>query len=172
MKRYAASFLMLAILLSAGAPAMAQTKMGYVDIDKVVRESKVAQQAQKALEAEFSARDGDLAKRAERFNKMKADLDKEYVTLGDLDRQERERALNDANLDLQRRQRLFNEDLNQRRNEELAAVLARTGEAVKRIAEAENFDIVFREAVWINPAIDLTNKVMKALDEVRAPAAK
>ena len=161
---------MLAALLAASLPAMAQPKVGYVDVDRVLRESKMAQQAQKTMEAEFSARERELAKLVEQFNQMKADLEKNGVTLGDLERQKRERALSDTNLEVQRKQREFSEDLNQRRNEELAAVLERTGDAVKRIAEAENVDIVFREAVWINPAINITDKVIKALDEIRAPA--
>ena len=163
---------MLAALLAASLPALAQPKVGYVDVDRVLRESKMAQQAQKTMEAEFSPRDRELAKLVEQFNKMKTDLDKDYVTLGDLERQKRERALSDANVELQRKQREFSEDLNQRRNEELAAVLARAGDAVKQIAEAENYDIVFREAVWINPAINITDKVIKALDNTHQPAAK
>ncbi len=163
---------MLAALLAASLPALAQPKVGYVDVDRVLRESKMAQQAQKTMEAEFSPRDRELAKLVEQFNKMKADLDKDYVTLGDLERQKRERALSDANVELQRKQREFSEDLNQRRNEELAAVLARAGDAVKQLAEAENYDIVFREAVWISPAINITDKVIKALDNTNQPAAK
>ena len=172
MKYYAVRFLMLAALLAASLPLMAQPKVGYVDIDRVLRESKVAQQAQKAMEAEFTPRDRDLAKLVEQFNQMKADLEKNYITLGDVERQKRERALNDSNVEVQRRQREFSEDLNQRRNEELAAVLAHVDKAVTKVAQAENFDIVFREAVWVNPAINITDKVIKALDELQAPPAK
>jgi len=163
---------MLSALLATSVPAMAQPKLGYVDVDRVLRESKMAQQAQKTMEAEFSARDRELIKLAEQFNQTKADLEKNQVTLSDLERQKRERALSNANVELQRKQREFSEDLNQRRNEELAAVLRRAGDAVKKIAETEHFDIVFREAVWISPAIDITDKVINALDDIRAPAAK
>ena len=163
---------MLAALLAASLPLMAQPKVGYVDVDRVLRESTQAQQAQKKMEAEFSARDRELAKTVEQFNRTKADLEKNYITLGDLERQKRERALNDTNVEVQRKQREFSEDLNQRRNEELAAVLARVDSAVTKIAQAENFDIVFREAVWVNPAINITDKVIKAMDEVQTPPAK
>ena len=163
---------MLAALLVASLPLVAQPKVGYVDVDRVLRESKVAQQAQKKMEIEFSVRDRDLAKLVEQFNQMKADLEKDYITLGDAARQKRERALNDTNVEVQRKQREFSEDLNQRRNDELAAVLAQVDSAVTKIAQAENFDIVFREAVWVNPAINITDKVIKAMDEVQAPPAR
>jgi outer membrane protein len=76
-----------------------------------------------------------------------------------------ERAFNELNRDFQRKQREFREDLNQRRNEELATVLDKANAAVKRIAESENYDIIFQEAVYANPRIDITDKVIKALAE-------
>ena len=66
--------------------------------------------------------------------------------------------------DLQRRQREFREDLNQRRNEELAAVVERANRAIKQIAEAEKYDIIFQEAVYASPGIDITEKVIRALN--------
>ncbi len=172
MKRFIAALFMLAALCAASASVLAQPKVGYVDVDRVLRESKAAQQAQKAIETEFAPRDRELARLADKVTKMKTELEKDSASLGELERQKRERALGDANLDLQRKQRDFSEDLNQRRNDELATVLARAGDAVKQVAEAENIDIVFKEAVWINPAINITDKVIKALDEAHARTAR
>jgi outer membrane protein len=67
--------------------------------------------------------------------------------------------------DFQRRQREFREDLNQRRNEELAVVLERANKVIKQIAETEKYDIVFQEAVYYSPRIDITDKVLKALNK-------
>ena len=65
--------------------------------------------------------------------------------------------------DFQRRQREFREDLNQRRNEELAAVLEKANKVIKQLAEAEKYDIVFQEAVYFSPRIDITDKVIQSL---------
>jgi outer membrane protein len=174
MLKQALGMLMFAALIAASAPLLAQPKVGYMDLEHILRESKRGQEAQRRIDAEFSKRDQELLKMAEELNKQQADLEKNFVTMATLERQQRERALNSASAELQRRRREFADDLNQRRSEELAEVAARVNEVVKKIVEAENYDLVFREAVWISPAIDITDKVLKALDEAgaAAPAAK
>jgi outer membrane protein len=99
---------------------------------------------------------------------MQENLEKNSVTMSEVDRQKRERELNDLNREFQRKQREFREDLNTRRNDELAGVVERANRAIRQIAEAEKYDIIFQEAVWANPRIDITDKVIKALDESRA----
>ncbi len=65
--------------------------------------------------------------------------------------------------ELQRMQREFREDLNLRRNEEMSAVLQRAQTVIQQIAEAEKFDLILQDAVYISPRIDITDKVIKAL---------
>lgn len=158
----------LAILFAGGGPALAQGKIGFVNLDRILRDAAPAQRAQKKIETEFAKRDQELNKLAEQLKKMQENLEKNAVTMSESDRTRRERELNDLNRDFQRKQREFREDLNQRRNEELAGVLERANRAVRHIAEVEKFDIIFQEAVWASPRIDITERVIKALDEGRA----
>jgi outer membrane protein len=145
-------------------------KIGYVMLDRILREAPAAQRAQKKIELEFSKREQDLARTGEQLKKMQENLEKNSVTMSESDRQKRERELGDLSRDFQRRQREFREDLNQRRNEELSGVLERANRAVRQIAEAEKLDIVFQndQAVWASPRIDITDKVIKALGDADA----
>ena len=68
------------------------------------------------------------------------------------------------NREFQRKQREFREDLNQRRNEELAQVVEQANRVIRQIAEQEKFDIIFQDAVFASPRIDITDKVIKALE--------
>jgi len=92
------------------------------------------------------------------------------VTMSETERQKREREFGDLNRDFQRRQREFNEDLGHRRKEEFEGVLARANQAVRQIAEAEKLDVVLQneQVVWASTRVDITDKVIKALDESRA----
>jgi len=81
----------------------------------------------------------------------------------DAERRSKEREVADLSRDFQRKQREFREDLNQRRNEELAAVLDRANKVIKQIAEAEKFDLILQEAVHFSPRIDITDKVIRRL---------
>lgn len=154
-----------AVLVGLPVVAQAEAKIGFVNSDRVMREAAPAVLAQKRLEKEFEPRDKELQSRAKRLQTLQEDLEKNGMTMSAADRQAREREFNEMNREFQRNQREFREDLNARRNEELAAVLDRANKAIKKIAEEEDFDIIFQEAVYASTRIDVTDKVIKALAE-------
>lgn len=151
--------------------AIAQGRIGFVNLDRILRDAAPAVRAQKKIEAEFSKRDQELAKMADQLKRVQDNLQRNSPTMSETERRNRERELTDLDRDFQRKQRELREDLNQRRNEELAGILERANRAVRQIAEVEKYDIVFQEAVWADPRIDITDKVIKALDDTK-PAAK
>ena len=159
--------LLAAALLGMSQAAIAETKIGFVNSDRVMREAAPAVRAQQRLEKEFEKRDQELQRIARDLKSMQEDLERNGPTMADGDRRNKERALTELNRDFQRKQREFREDLNQRRNEELASVLDKANRTVKELAEQENYDIIFQEAVYANPRIDLTDKVIKALSDAK-----
>ena len=162
---------LLALLAFAGAGvAQVEGKIGFVNLDRILRDAAPAQAAQKKIEAEFSKRDQELARMAESLKRMQEALEKNSMTMSESERRNKEREFQDANREFQRKQREFREDFNQRRNEELSGILERANRAVRQIAEAEKFDIIFQEAVYASPRIDITDKVIRAIDGT--PAAK
>ena len=158
------AFMLLLAVASAGS-AQTSGKIGFVSLDRILRDAAPAQRAQKKIEAEFSKRDRELQRDAEQLKKLQENLERNAVTMSDSERQRREREFAESTRDFQRKQREFREDLNARRNEELASVLERANRAVRQIAEQEKYDIIFQEAVYANPRIDITDKVIKALDD-------
>lgn len=159
--------LVAAALVGVSQAATAETKIGFVNSDRVMREAGPAVRAQQRLEKEFEKRDQELQRMAKDLQSMQEDLERNGTSMAENDRRTKERALNDLNRDFQRKQREFREDLNQRRNEELASVLERANRSVKQIAESEKFDIIFQEAVYASPRIDITDKVIKALSDAK-----
>jgi outer membrane protein len=166
------STILLALLVVAG-PGLAQadSKIGYVNLDRILRDAGPAQVAQKKIEQEFSKRDQELARMAEQLKRMQEQLEKNSITMTETDRRTREREFGEMSREFQRKQREFREDFNQRRNEELSGILERATRAVRQIAEAEKFDMILQEAVYASPRIDITDKVIRALDG-QAPAKK
>lgn len=138
-------------------------RIGVVDTERIFRESAPAIQAEKKIEKEFEARDLEMKRISKLVKEIQASLDKESMALMDAEHRSKERELASLNLTLQRMQREFREDLNLRKNEELALILARTNKAIKIIAELEKYDLVLQEAVYRNPKIDITDKVLQYL---------
>ena len=158
----------LALPAAAQAPASASAssgKFGFVHTERILRDSVPAVRAQKKIEAEFQKRDRELAGIADQLKRMQAELDKDAMTMSESQRRGKEREFGELNREFQRKQRKFREDLNQRRNEELAQVVEQANRVIRQIAEQEKFDIIFQEMpAYVSPRIDITDKVIKALE--------
>lgn len=157
-----------ALMLVAGTSLAAQAqelKVGFVSTERIFRDAAPAKAATAKLEQEFSKRDKDIQELAAKLKSAAEKLDKDAPVLSDAERAKRQRELAEMDKDFQRRQREFREDLNQRRNEELAIVLEKANKVIKQLAESEKYDIVFQEAVYFSPRIDITDKVLKALNK-------
>jgi len=154
-----------AILLAAVAFAAqgAELKIGFVNTERVFREAAPAKRAQQKLEREFAARNAELAKTEKVGRDLQTELERDNVTMPEAQRREKERQLADVSRNFQRMQREIREDLNLRRNEELASVQERATRVINQIAEQEHFDLIVQEAVFASSRIDITEKVIKAL---------
>ena len=152
------------LVLGSGL-VQAESKIGFVNSQRVLNEAPQAVKAKKRLEKDFEKRDQDLQKIAKQLQTMQENMEKNAVTLGESERRAKAREFEDMNRDFQRKRREFSEDLTQRQNEETAAVFERINKIIKTIAEAEKYDIIFQEAVYASPRIDITEKVIKALGD-------
>ena len=165
-----AAFAAVALSLSLAAPAIAQElKIGYVNSERVLREATPAKAAQTKLEAEFGKREKELNDAATRLKAAGDKLEKDSPTLADSERSRRQRDLVEQDRDLQRKRREFQEDLNQRRNEELAAVVERANRAIKQIFDTEKYDVILQEVIFASSKVDITDKVIRILNAPAGP---
>jgi outer membrane protein len=152
-------------LCTMGAAAFAQdSKIGYINTQRITTESAIAKAAQVKLEQEFSRRGkelGDLQASLKTFNEK---FERDTPTMTESQRGSRQKEFAELNRDFQRKQREYQEDLNGRRNEELQQVLEKATKAVRMVADAEKYDLVIQEVVYSNTKHDITEKVLKILN--------
>jgi outer membrane protein len=161
----------LASLPILGASPVAhgqEQKIGFVSLERILRDSAPAAAAKKKIEAEFQKRDQEMSRLAEQLKRRQETFEKNGATMSDSERTRNQREIPDLDRDFQRRQREYREDLTQRQNEELSTVIERANRAVRQLAEAEKFDVILQEAVWASPRIDVTDRVIKSLSDSRA----
>ena len=159
------SLVLAAVLAAATSVAVAQElRIGYINSERLLREAAPAKAAQAKLEAEFGRREREITDDAAQLKAAADRLDKDAPTLAETERNRRQRELVDRDRDLQRKRRAFQEDLNQRKNEELANVVERANRVIKKIFDDEKYDLILQDAVYINPKHDITDKVIKALN--------
>jgi outer membrane protein len=147
----------------AAQAAGAELKIGLVNIQRLERESAPSDRAQKRLEKEFAGRSAELQRIEKQFKDLQTQLERDGVTMSETDRRNKEADLAKVSRDFQRLQREFREDFNVRRNEEFQVLIERTTRAIRQVAEAEKFDLILQEAVYVSPRLDITDKVLKIL---------
>lgn len=148
--------------------ALAQDfRIGFVNTDRIFREASIAKAAQSKLEAEFSKREKEIDAIGNQLKTASERFERDAPTLSETQRGTRQRQLVEQDREFQRKRREFQEDLNVRKNEELQAVLERANRVIKQVAEAEKYDLVIQEAVYINPKHDITEKVITGLNNAK-----
>jgi outer membrane protein len=148
------------------ASVQAQTsRIAWLSPERIYNESKLAKLAGEKLAEEFKAREKAVQDMAGRLKAAQDKLEKELASLNEADRVKRNREYFELDKEFQRRQREFREDLNQRTNEERALISEKATKIIKQMAAVEGFDIVLQDAVWASPRIDITDKVLAALDK-------
>ena len=165
MRNFSIARLFSVVVLSAAAVAHAQDfKMGFVNTERIFREADAAKQAQGKLEQEFSKREKELVDAGNTIKAASDKLEREAPTLSESQRVNRQKQLVEQDREFQRKRREFQEDLNARKNEEQQLIIERANRAVKQVAESEKYDVIFQDAVYVNPKHDITEKVLKALN--------
>jgi len=158
------------LALTTAAAIAQELKIGYVNSERVLREATPAKAAQSRLETEFSKREKDLSDQGNKLKAAADKLEKDAPTLSEAERSRRQRELVEQDRELQRKRREFQEDLTQRKNEELAAVVERANKVIKQIFDSEKYDLILQDAVHWSARVDITDKVIKALNA--APAGR
>lgn len=163
MKKWMVTAALVLTMSTAWAQSCEVSKVAVVNPDRILRESAMAEQVSEQLRKEFASREMQLAKDAKELKKAVNDYHKKRANMAVLERTKLEHKLAEQERLLERAERELREDLNRRRHQELQVVLMRSNEIIARIAKEENYDLIVQEAVYANPRIDITDRVIKLL---------
>ena len=159
--------LTLVLGVSALCAQAQEIRIGFINTDRIFKEANTAKQAQAKLEQEFSKRDKDLNDSGSALKAAVEKFEREAPTLSESQRLSRQKQLGEQDREFQRKRREFQEELNARKNEEFQLVLERANRVIKQVAEAEKYDLVLQEAVYISPKHDITDKVLKVINAAK-----
>lgn len=152
------------MIVATSAVQAQELKIGYVNSERVLREANLAKAAQAKLEAEFGKREKDLRDLETKLRGAAEKLEKDAPTLSENERNRRQRDVVEQERDLQRKRREWQEDLTQRKNEELSSVVEKANRVIKQIFDAEKYDLILQDAIHFSARVDITKKVIDALN--------
>lgn len=160
-------FISLSIVFSLLLPAVyAQaSRVGVVNVDRLLSESKAAQSSQLKLENEFRSRQTALETQESKLQDMVTAYKKDEPTLSDSQKKKRVDDIRTAEDAFSTAVNEFQRDLNNRKGQEMQALLDKINEAVKRVATSDKYDLILTEAVYAKPELDITQKVLDIINK-------
>lgn len=155
-----------------------QPLIGYVDVQRVMLESERGKEAKRYLQEEAARMKKSLDARQEELQRMKDQLERQGASITPEARAERERQYQAKLRDYQRAYDDYQVELQQKDMELTQSIFREIQEVIKSIGEKEKFTIIFEKSqagiLFANPAIDITDKVIKQYNETtkKAPAKR
>ena len=151
-------------LILAANTSFADLKVGFVNIPAVLEKAPQAEKAKKRLEKEFSPRDKQLVAQQKEIQTLEEKMTRDGSVMGDSERSNLEKDINNKKRDAKRSQQEFSEDFNVRRNDELGKLQRRIVEAIRGIAKDQGYDLLLTDGViYANDKIDITAQVQTKL---------
>jgi len=144
--------------------ASAEIKIGFVEIQKILKDAPQTVAANKKLEKEFTKRTATLKKTVKKIKDKESAFRKNSMTMSDGERSKKQKEIQALKIDAQRTEREVREDIDLRRREEIAKVQKQVNIAVEKVAKEQNYDLVLYQGVaYAGKKVDITNIVIKAL---------
>jgi outer membrane protein len=168
----------LALALAAPA-ARAETKIGFVDLQRAIREVDEGKAATAVLKKDFDEKQRQLDVKRGEFEKSKADFDKQASLMNEQARKDRAADLDKKAMELQQLFVNLQKDLSGREQEVMRGLIDKMSSLVREIAEADGFTMVLERGdagiIYAQSALDLTNELVRKYNSrhpaTAAPAA-
>jgi outer membrane protein len=159
------SFLGLCLCgLMVAQQASAQTKMGYVNFQKLLEDAPQTKTAMQALENEFAPRRRELLTMQNDLKARDEKLQKEGAVMSEADRAKAEKALRDQQREFSRKAGEFQDDASTRRNEEIGKVQRYLVTEIQAYGTAQGYDLVLGDGVfYAKGPLDITANVLAVL---------
>ncbi len=146
----------------------AEVKIGFVEIQKILKGAPQTVAANKKLEKEFTKRTAKLKKVVKKINAKETAFKKDSMTMSESDRIKKQKEIQGLKIDAQRTEREVREDIDLRRREEIAKVQKQVNIAVEKVAKEQNYDLVLYQGVaYAGKKVDITDIVIKALGSIK-----
>jgi outer membrane protein len=145
------------------APARAEQKIAYVDLQRALNEIDEGKTAKAALKREFDQKQKMLDDKKGEFDKLRGEFEKQAVVMSEEARKEKQTELERKGGELQGFFVQLQKDLSEREREATRGIFDRMHVLVREIADAEGVSMVVQSEalVYAMPSLDITNELVR-----------
>jgi outer membrane protein len=166
-----AAVLGTAALMLSGV-ALADIKIATIRVGDVVQQSPQFKAGADKIKSEFDRRKNDLEADMKKFQADAAKYQKEGDLMSPADRAKSEKDLTARQVDLQYKQRQFQDDFKSRDSQLTSDMMSQIKAVIETVAKEKGVDAVLQDPVYATSAVDITDEVLKRLQAGAAAAGK
>ena len=178
MSKYGVGLLLGMVLAVAGSPAMAETKIGVIDVATLLQGSPQAEKIQSQLRKEFEPRIRELQSQQDRIKAMEDDFSKNAVLLSEDQRKKKERDIIAMRQDYKHAAENLQVDLRLREREEQGPLQEKLSNAIDQFGSSGSYDLILGafpvpvdetrsvttlRVIYAADGIDVTDQVLEVL---------
>ncbi|KTC98240.1 OmpH family outer membrane protein [Legionella erythra] len=160
-------FLMALVFSLGAANAFADwSKIGVVDLQKIMQTSSQMKAIQQKLEKEFKPRRDKLVAMEESLKKDMEKFKRDSAVMSQTQKKELEKKIVAAQQSFERQGQQYQQELSTAHNEAMEELYGKIRKAITKVAETEKYDLILQKdaAPFSDNKLDITASVMKNID--------
>lgn len=164
MKKLITTALMLvALCFSFGS--MAASKIGVIDVHKLIEQSPEVKALNKRITREFTPRRQKIVDLQATIEKKAQRLKRDFATMSDSEKSSIQSSLMTERRNLQRLQQDFQQDISMLQNKEMKKFFTRLKKTVDSYAKKNDYDLILQKdaAPFASKKVDVTNAVLRSM---------
>jgi outer membrane protein len=167
-----ASVVVLSTVVVGAVGAAEAQKFGYVDLQEVVKTSKVGKAGLADLEAFKDGRQKEIDAKQKELLKLKQDFENQQFTLSDDVKKQKSDAIDKTEIALKRLLEDSDRELRDRRNQLLSRMQNEILDVIKTVGKEKGFSLIFDKDVGVlyaDQALDVTKLIIERYDQTAKP---
>ncbi|MCL2011691.1 MAG: OmpH family outer membrane protein [Cystobacterineae bacterium] len=160
-------FLCLSLMLSL--PVWANVKLGYVDLQRALKEVAEGQQARQKLEKEVEKSKRELAAQENRLKEEFDNFQKQMAVMNEATRNQKHMEFQEKSSTLFKKAQKMQEDMAQMEQVALRGIFEKMDPIIEAIAKREGLTMMFEKTnsglVWAPASMDYTNELVRTYNE-------
>lgn len=161
------SLIVLSVLLFVSGAAYAQSiKIGFIDIQRVIRDSKAGKVAKASFESEIKRKQQIIESKRAQLERLRNEFIQNGPEMNDTTRLQKAEEMEKLDKELNRTRADFRDDLQKRDFELMQSIVKDLETVLQSIGKAGEYTVILSSdaLVYGQPSIDVTQQVVQAYD--------
>jgi outer membrane protein len=153
--------------LGCSCTSDAWAKVGYIDLKRLVTESKLGKEARKQIQALSQEKEKAAFEKLQKIKQLKSELEEQNTSLTDTKKRDKLQQLQNLNKEYKRFITDSKEQIAQKDRDLVALILKHAEPIIQTISKKEGYTLIIKDPKvlgYLDPKIDITDDVLKKLD--------